>query len=45
LNIPLGSAALEREAIVVDKNNEPVEYIVALYRSDKFSFYVESQRK
>lgn len=44
LNIPLGSAVLKKEAVVVDRKNKPVEYIKALYRSDKFSFYVESAR-
>ncbi len=43
LNLQLNSALVEKEVTVFDQNRLPIEYNKTYYRSDKFSFTINSQ--
>lgn len=43
LNIQLNSALVEKEVTVFDQNRLPIEYNKTYYRSDKFSFTINSK--
>jgi len=43
LNLQLNSALIEKEVTVFDQNRLPIEYNKTYYRSDKFSFTINSK--
>jgi len=44
LNISLNSPILEDRSVAFDNENLPIEYVIGIYRSDKFEFYAEARR-
>lgn len=45
LKIPFNSTVVEKEAVVYDKNNIPIEYINSIYNSSKFIFVYNAYSK
>ena len=45
LGVRVGEPLLKVERIVFDKNKKPIEYVLVLYRSDKYCFTVTLERK
>lgn len=44
LNIQVGDAILLRERLTYDQNDNPIEFVKSIYRSDRYKFYLSLKK-